>query len=260
LHIEFIGLPGAGKTTLREKLLASLQEDGEVRCISSEEALLEVSKDNIDRILRYPLRYLPHSAALNFAKTLVDRSRMQFEAQNQFMASHGTALGSFLNSHTYRHMSNVDKQRVIGSFLSTGALWQCTNTRSMRNKTIFFEEGLVQKSFMFIDHSRRDANDKDKICCYLENIPHAKLVVYVFAAMQTSWDRMCSRPAGLTERLKHADDETIDNFLKAAQAHLEILAEWLTENRRDKLIIFNSEKNLASEFDAIKDKVRQLRP
>ena len=129
----------------------------------------------------------------------------------------------------------------------------------MKKKVIFFEEGLVQKSFMFIDHSQRDTNDKDKILCYLENIPQTDLVIYVSASMQTSWNRMLSRADGLTDRLKHADEETIGYFLKASQAHLDIVTEWLTENRQDNFIILNSENDIASEFDAIKDKVKQLK-
>ena len=260
MRIEFIGLPGAGKTTLRTKLLSSLQQDGEVRCISSEDAFLAVSKDNIDWVLRYPLRYLPRSAALKFSGKLTNRSRMQFEAQNQFIASHGAALDAFLNSDTYLHMSNLDKQRVIGSFLSMGSLWQCMNTTSMEKKVIFFEEGLVQQSFLFVDHSERETKDKDKITCYLRNIPQADLVIYVSASIQTSWNRMLSRPDGLTDRLKHADEDTIGNFLRASQAHLNIVTEWLTENRHEHFIVWSIENNIVSEFDAIKDKVKQLKP
>jgi len=260
LHIEFIGLPGAGKTTLRKRLLSSLQQDGDSRCISSEDAFLETSKDSIDWILRYPLRYLPHSIALSFSRKLTNRSRMQFEAQNQFIAGHGAALNAFLASVTCLRMSNLDRQRVIGSFLSMGALWQCTSTASTKNKVVFFEEGLVQKSFMFVDHSQRETNDKDKILRYLENIPHADLVIHVSASIQTSWSRMLSRPDGLTDRLKHADDDTIGCFLRASRAHLDVVTEWLTENRREHFVILNVENDIASEFDAIKDKVRQLKP
>lgn len=258
MHIEFIGLPGAGKTTLRNRLLCSLHQDGETRCISLAEAFLEVSKDSIDRILRFPLRLLPRFLALKFAKELMNRSRAQFEAQNQFIATHGTALNAFLTSDTYRQMSDIDKQRVIGNFLSMGALWQFTNTQSLEEKIIFFEEGLVQKSFMFVDHSQGDTNDRDNILRYLENIPQADLVIYVSASIKTSWERMRSRPDGLTDRLKHADEKTINSFLNASQAHLDIIAEWLTKYRQDQFVILNCENNIASEFDVIKDKIKAL--
>ena len=260
MHIEFIGLPGAGKTTLREKILSSLQQDGEVRCISSEEAFLEVSKNNIDRIFRYPLKYMPHFAALKLTKKLDGRSVMQREAQNQFIANHGAALGAFLNSEACLYMSNLDKQRVIGSFLSMGALWKCTNITAMKEKVIIFEEGLVQKSFMFVDHSRNNTNDKDKIVEYLQNIPQAELVIYVSASTQTALSRMHARPNGLTDRLKHADEETIDYFLKASQAHLDIVIEWLAENRKGRIVTLNSEDDIRSEVGAIKDKIKNLRP
>ena len=71
---------------------------------------------------------------------------------------------------------------------------------------------------------------------------------------------MLSRPDGLTDRLKHADEDTIGNFLRASQAHLDIVTEWLTENRHEHFIVWNIENTIVSKFDAIKDKVKQLRP
>ena len=70
---------------------------------------------------------------------------------------------------------------------------------------------------------------------------------------------MLGRPDGLTDRLKQADEASIGRFLKASQAHLDIVTEWLSANRQDSFIILNSEKNIASEFDAIKDRVNQLK-
>lgn len=260
MYIEFVGLPGSGKTTLRKNLLLSLRKNGESRCISIVEAFLDVSKDRIDRIFRYPLRILPRSAALKLASKLINRSRSQFEAQNFFIARHGAALKAFLVSDVHRHMSELDKQRVIGNFLSMGALWQFTNTKSMHEKVVFFEEGLVQKSFMFVDHSRCDGRDKNKIMSYLDNIPRTNLVIYVSASIQTSCRRMRSRPDGLTDRLKHASDETIKSFLKASQAHLDIVTEWLTKNSPREFVVFDSEDRLPTEFDDILDRIKKLIP
>jgi len=259
MHVEFIGLPGSGKTTLRRNLLSSLQQDGESRCISSGEAFLEVSRDEIDRVFRYPLRLMPHSLALKLSRKLINRSLMQHEAQNRFMARHGAALEAFLGSETFGHMSVLDKERVIGSFLSMGALWQCTSIDSMKDKIVFSEEGLVQKSFMFVDRSQRNTEDKDRILRYLENIPRTNLVIFVCASIQTCWRRMLDRPDGLTDRLKQADEETIGLFLRASQAHLDIVMDWLSDNRQDSFVSLHSEKNNSSEFDAIKEKVKQLR-
>ena len=48
--VEFIGLPGSGKTTMRSRLMSSFVNVEESRYLSVERAYLEVAKDKIDPI------------------------------------------------------------------------------------------------------------------------------------------------------------------------------------------------------------------
>ena len=80
LHIEFIDLPGVGKSTLRRDLLRRLHRTDKKFFQSIEEALLQVSKLDIDNFFRGPLIYLPASLALKLSNKLANRSLMQINA------------------------------------------------------------------------------------------------------------------------------------------------------------------------------------
>ncbi len=246
LRIEFIGIPGSGKTTLCTELLSRLNHGGDTRYITAEEAFHKVAKTNIDRIFRYPLKYLPNQLSRKLAAKLVNRSIMQFEAQNKFLAENGKALSAFFSSSIYRDMSITDRGLVIGNLLETASL--CTSIHDvLADKfAVFFGEGLVQKSFMFVGHNSDLSNEEEKsrLHDYLANIPLPSLTIYVQANVSTCKERMLNRPEGLPLRLKGADTNTIGSFLENANTHLETVTAWLEDNHASHVIRVNNQQPL----------------
>lgn len=255
MHVEFIGLPGAGKTSIRRVLLQSFSEKGDGRFISVEEAFYRACRRHLDRPLRLPAQLLPGPLARRYVKKLVGRSLMQSDAQNAFLAAYGEALVPFLASQTYAQMSSLDRQRVIGSFLATGAMWQLASLDDQRGNVAVFEEGLVQKSFMFVDHASAAGADEAAVHGYLGSIPVPALVIFVSASVETCLSRMRRRPDGLTDRLRHADDDAVHRFLDNAERHLHTVERWFARNAQDTLVVFDSETrgldNIGSLVDAL---------
>lgn len=258
MRVEFIGLPGVGKSTLRQNLLNHFHRIDKKRYLSTEEAFLQVSRLHIDNIYRRPINYLPRHMALRLSNKLMNRSLMQFEAQNRFLADKGKALEAYFTSNAYNNMSLKDRANVIGSFLEMGSLWQSIDGRLLEDVVIFFEEGFIQKSFMFVDHTHGSLIEKEKLCSYLENIPLPDVVIYVTANIETCQRRMMDRPDGLTERLKSADKDKVSNFLSAAQNHLKFVVEWLSDNCGKIIIEVNSEKRLDEVSPIIINKIQNL--
>lgn len=258
MRVEFIGLPGVGKSTLRRSLLKHLHPIDKEKYLSIEEAFLHVSRLHIDNIFRRPLNYLPDSMALRLSNKLMNRSLMQFEAQNRFLADKGKALEAYLTSNAYINMSLEDRTGVISSFLEMGSLWQCIKGSTQDKEIVFFEEGFVQKSFMFVDQSNGSLIEKDKLCCYLENIPLPDIVIYITANIETCQKRMMARPDGLTQRLKSADENQVTKFLTTAQNHLKFVADWITDNYGEILIEVNSENELEEVRPVIINKIQGL--
>lgn len=183
---------------------------------------------------------------------------MQFEAQNRFLADKGKALEAYFASKVYCNMSPRDRKNVISRFLEMGSLWQSLKGRLPEEVVVIFEEGFIQKSFMFVDHSNGLLIEKEKLCNYLEIIPIPDIVVFVTASIETCQSRMMDRPDGLTERLKSADNNEILAFLTTAQNHLKFVAEWLHNNYHERIIEINSEKELAEIRPKVIEKIRGL--
>ena len=114
--VEFLGLPGVGKTTIRKKLAQRLQGDDKNRYLTLEEAFLRVSKLNIEKSYRIVLRSLPLKLALKLSDRLIGRSFMQLEAQNRFVAKNGKLFENFLSSQSFASMSINDRTILIVVF------------------------------------------------------------------------------------------------------------------------------------------------
>ena len=68
-------------------------------------------------------------------------------------------------------------QFVIGSFLEIGSSWECINGRLSDKTVVLFDEGFVQKSFMFVDQSNDSRIETNHLHSYLVNIPLPDLIV-----------------------------------------------------------------------------------
>jgi len=240
LRIEFIGLPGSGKTTIRQALLSKFKKNGAANYQSAEEAYYRRMKSDGDKIYRYILNVLPYEVGLNISKWIQGRSLFQLEAQNVFLAVHGQALSAFLNSTVFEKMSIQDKQNVIGNFLAMGSVWGVLDTPDCSELKIFFEEGFVQKSFMFVDHNYCYSSIKKNLHEYFMNIPLPELVIHVKTGVSQSHQRMLSRKDGLTNRLKGSSDSKIDQFLNQADEHIShVIHELSTQENCDVIEVIN---------------------
>ena len=237
IHVEFIGLPGGGKTTIREYLVKRLKRIDKEMYLTEEEAFLQVSKLKIDKIYRLILKILPNSVASELIEKLKGRSLMQFNAQNWFLAHWGNSFNAFLDSEIFHILSSDDRKIVITGFLQVASIFECINGQFSDSKAVFFEEGFIQKSFMFISNLQDNLDtEKTGLLRYLDNIPTPNLVIYVKTDISTCYERMLYRPTGLTERLKKIDRKTAHTFLENCNIHLDFLISWIQENPNLKLL------------------------
>lgn len=257
-RVEFIGVPGSGKSTVRKKLIERFKSIDKKQYLSIEEAFLEVSKEQLETVYRVILNILPKKIALNVSNKLLNRNLMQFDAQNRFLAKWGKSFEAFLASVEFGKMVTNERKLVISAFIEVGSLFECINGKLSEESIVFFEEGFVQKSFMFISPSNNEHTDKSNLYKYLDNIPLPDLVVYINTDLESCYARMLARPEGLTRRLNKVEKSGILNFLKMCDSHLQIITNWLNKNKNINLIEINNNQDLKSVTYDLEKRIKAL--
>lgn len=242
-HIEFAGIPGSGKSTLRKALLEALKRQGRSNCFGSEDAFIIVAREKMDRAYRMVLRSLPSKYARWFSVKIANRSLMQFDAQNAFLARYGEALRIFLSSESFKGLNVREREIVIDAFMSAGSLYQVISQGMPRDAAVFFDESFVQKTMMFVGSSGRESTER--VSGYLRHVPVADYVIYVKADPASCVKRMKSRPRGLTMRLSGKDDAAISRFIEEAAAHMEAVMKVLRGDPRTRVVEVANDAPLA---------------
>lgn len=250
--VEFLGLPGSGKTTVMNQLFADPAQ--RVSYLPEQAALLMVARRKLDRALRIPLNLLPHGLALKVCPRIWWKCRQRSECQIRFLAKHGAALGAFTSSGIHDAMSTADRFRVIDNFLDAAATREFLDDAQLADRSVLFGEGLVQKSFMFVDHSDVAVESAD-VVRYLEKIPLPDLVIHLRVPTSVSYERLTGRASGLTQRLKGSDAPTIRRFLDKATHHLDLLSGWFARNHPDRMLTIDNQESAASAAAAIRTRL-----
>ncbi|MCU7904539.1 MAG: deoxynucleoside kinase [Candidatus Thiodiazotropha sp. (ex Epidulcina cf. delphinae)] len=255
MHAEFLGLPGVGKTTLRSDLVKNLKRIDEGVYLSFEDAFHSVSKLKMDRAFRLPLNLLPNSLSKRLCKKFVNRSLMQFDAQNEFIANSVDIIKAFISSTAFENMPEEDRKVMIASILELGSIWTSIGSLQTTGSLIIFEEGFVQKSFMFVNTELGSDIDYEHIKLYMKNIPFPELLIYINADIDTCYHRMLSRPGGLTSRLRNANSDIIRDFLNRLEQHVLYIVDYLSKNSHCELITVNNSGDYKETLGMLTEKI-----
>ncbi len=259
-HVEFVGVPGSGKSTIRDALIERLQKVDANQFLKIEDAFFLVSKEKTDKIYRWMINLLPLSLGYKVVDKLFNRTLMQFEAQNRFLAKYGKGLNAFLSSRAYDQLDATDRSNVLTAFIETGSLYEMTQGEIDSNTAVFFEEGLVQKSFMFISHLRKREENNLPLHAYLQHIPLPDVIINVKADFAVCYNRMKERPKGLTKRLKNSNEDVILNFLKRSDAHLIEVTNWLAHHSNTLIIEVLNVEDLDDVINDLEAKIKTTMP
>jgi shikimate kinase len=244
--IEFIGIPGTGKSYIRDKLLNQLNRTSSGKYLTAEDCFLIAAKDNIDKHLRYLIKLLPDFVLSKNFSRIQNRSQWQFDMQNQFIANYAEAFNIFLTSNQYKSLSLNDRKILINYFLDAGSLYQCVEQHCDKETGVLFDEGMLQKSMMFVSLSSNDTDDLQRITSlYLSTIPCSDFIVHVKADIETCHERLKYRSRGLPMRMKSFDDESINEFLSLSSRHFNDISYQLKNNPKHTVLeIDNSDSSL----------------
>ena len=261
-HIEFMGLPGAGKSVIKDSLLHRAKKRG-LRIYCMEEALLySYEKLNCSPLLTNLFKIFPKFIARRIITPVFRRSKCKFQTQSRFLIEQGEVLRLFMNSKNFGDKSSREKELVVSWFLEVASIYQMVNEQVKVGTPVILDEGFMQISmslFLSPSNMKRDYDNKD-VVDYLDRIPIPDLLVYVETDISECIKRMESRPRGLTQRLRMAEHGRKEMFLSLCQKHFDEIAKWMEINNRaiiridNNVLLENTVQRLLEELFIIFDK------
>ena len=239
-HMEFIGLPGSGKSSVKKGMIRRLRQHSQV-CLTLEEALLSSLKRSRDDIFtHYLLRILPNGVSERLLNSLFIRSRYRFIAQNHFLSNASASLHVILASEPFQLMSCEERGLALSRFLRTAITYQAVREQINEAIPVAFDEGFFQRgtSLFLLPSWDRNSVRAESVFPYFDAVPSPDLLVLVEADSGKCLNRIESR--GLPGRLKHAKCSSVSTFFESCLAYFGHISKWAEKMERPILRIDNN--------------------
>lgn len=180
MHIEFIGLPGSGKTTLHKEAIKLLND----RVSISRKEILNLNKET----------YLAEL--------------------NEFIEMNREFVQLFLQKRDEHFTEKKEKDFLQEIFFF---LFVHYNFCKKKEEIILFDEGFCHRVIsLFFSYEKRGI-DREGISLYVDHIPLPDLVFFVKTDKEKSYQRMLKRKKGFPKRLKNLKDSERKDVLKNSE-------------------------------------------
>jgi len=229
-HIELIGPPGCGKTTISGRLTSAR---GRYRCLSEKAALRLALRRADHGWAGRAARLLPASFGTAKAGALFNLSPSKAAARAAFLSRHHESLQAFLESRSFAAMGIEERTAVLSWFLELAARYGMI-IEHCGDAAVILDEGFLLRSVsLFVSPASAPASESE-IARYLEDIPLPDLLIVVESDPATCMARLQRRGPGRSNtrlRMKSADEKTAAAFLKDCRDHVERVVAWVRDRR-----------------------------
>ena len=230
VHFEFMGAPGAGKSTLRREVLAALRRR-DTPCLTVEEALARALKTGRDDILwRLLLKFIPRRL-IRRPNSILSRSRSRGLALSRFLANTPSLPAAVAASEVFARMKPDEKALALLRITDTAATYQLVSEWAEEDERVVFDEGFAQRTMsVFLSPGAESSPDRTAAARYMEAAPRPDVAVLVEAETSTCMERLRSRPKGLPRRLAGMDQPAFETFLAGCREHFRRVAQMMEES------------------------------
>ncbi len=203
-HVEFLGLPGSGKTTLVTKVVAAL--DG---AIELEDAVRSaVAAGGIDATSRTAAR-VSRSSSSRLWKSAYARSTDRFDALKRFLSAHPQLMETVLAAQRERRDRDRGQDLVLGWVMNLFARYQLA-TEAEASEFLLIDEGFCQRALALFGYGFAP-EDQPRLNDYLTEMPRPEVVVLVETPLARCVERLDKR--GWSERLIGLSPDVRRGFL-----------------------------------------------
>lgn len=255
-HLEFFGLPGSGKSTMKYHIINELKRKKN-NVFSDEDALLHLLKDKNEIFYFHFLKYIPSKYSEKLLKSIFNRSKLKFASINRFLAIHGNLVQAIFKSDKFDKVQIQEKEKILSWFFNTISIYQIIEDDMQNNVTIVFDEGFIHKIInLFISPSQNYNNNyNEDIINYIKYIPKPDYLFIVDSKIDDCFERMKIR--GFPTRLKTKSEEEIKDYLRICQGKIDFIIDYLKEKKYDIIRISNN-NSLEVVINSLPELIKQI--
>jgi thymidylate kinase len=201
-HIEFLGLPGSGKTTLAFELRGYLNSHGH-KALSAEQALYAALRRRSHYYeLRYPIKYCSYERGKRWLYEVYRKPRFSYDPLNRFLGGHEKMAETLCAIQQYPQ-SMYNSAVLIRWLVRLYCGYQLAKENLKRNELLVLDEGFCNRAISIFGYCSGTVNCP-KLQDYIKNVPAPDAVLRVEASLETREKRLSGR--GYPARLKNLDE------------------------------------------------------
>ncbi len=209
-HVEFLGVPGSGTTTLA----AELARVSASTTTLENAVLASIRVGGDDQLTRVAARLSRSGTSAVWRKAFA-RSTDRFSALNRFLTVSPETLEAVLGAQRARISRDQGQGRSLGWILNLMAGFQLAGEHLGEDEVLMIDEGFAQRSIALCGFGFTE-DDRPLLDRYLRSMPQPDAVIIVDTPLEVCESRLDSR--GWSERVAGMDVGDRRRFLDQTAA------------------------------------------
>jgi len=221
--IEFLGIPGSGKTTLTEQVLQRIGVTGAAAMTLNGAVSHAVAEGVGDRLTDPVMSLVPQKLIGRVSEASFLRSRAYLLSLVDFMADHPAAVSAYMDGLERRASFEVGRDLVVTWFLQLIARYQLATGAMTADQILLLDEGFSQRVVTGFGHRFSEADHGD-VTRYLASVPPPDLLVYltpdvdeVIRRLEIDFEPEFAGESQVTKRLDHTGIDPREFLTDTAQ-------------------------------------------
>jgi thymidylate kinase len=236
LIVEFVGTPGAGKTTLCNELVSLLQEDdidaSTIIGAAREHGLRTVAGQVI-------VRFMPHSFRRAFLWQLFYLLSILHIAP--FTLEHFRLIWFVLRTQLGRPIPMAAKRHVLFWFFQLAGRSRFLGTTSREREMLVVDDGFLHRA-VHLNASHVEEPDACQVTTYIDLAPKPDLVVFTVAGLDVCERRI--RERGVWSHRRHLSSAELSRYLRNAELVLGLAVQRARERGWTVVEVKNEDRGL----------------